>query len=91
MRGKKTGGRKAGTKNKDRSEIFRELYEHHPNLNILLKLLEIAENSTNEAIKYNCYKEVAKYTLPQLKAIAILEEEGKMDLPEWLVMNSIEE
>jgi hypothetical protein len=58
----KTGGRVKGSRNKDRSFLFDELYSKAPKLNVLLKFIEIAESTDNELLKFSCYKELAKYT-----------------------------
>ena len=64
----KIGGRKKGTPNKvtliKADDLLLEL-----GINPIQKLIEIAES--NEATldqKINCYKEIAKYTYPRLKA-----------------------
>ncbi len=64
----KVGGRKPGTKNKKTllgaSELLLGL-----GINPIQKLVEIAESaeSTTDQ-KINCYKEIAKYTYPKIKA-----------------------
>ena len=64
----KIGGRKKGTPNKitliKADDLLLEL-----NVNPIQKLIEIAES--DEATldqRINCYKEIAKYTYPRLKA-----------------------
>lgn len=73
----KTGGRVKGSRNKDRSFLFDELFTKHPKLNVLLKFVEIAESTDNEILKFSCYKELAKYTLPQLRSIEVKDETPK--------------
>ena len=69
----KTGGRQKGVRNKNRSFIFDQFANENPNLNVLCKFVEIAEVTDNEVLKFNCYKELAKYLLPQLRAIELKE------------------
>jgi hypothetical protein len=71
MKGRKTGGRKLGTKNKDRSHFFDELEDEYPSFNVLVEFLRLAGNTKNEVLKFNCYKEFARYVLPQLKSVEI--------------------
>lgn len=80
----KTGGRVKGSRNKDRAFLFDELYAKAPKLNVLLKFIEIAESTDNELLKFSCYKELAKYTLPQLRSIEV-----KDDSPQNNQMNII--
>lgn len=73
----KTGGRVKGSRNKDRSFLFDELFTKHPKLNVLLKFIELAEKTDNEILQFNCYKELAKYTLPQLRSLELKDETPK--------------
>ena len=67
----KKGGRQAGTPNKNRDTLFEELNIKYPDFNPLVALVEIAEKTKSDAIKVTCYKELAKYHVPQLKSISI--------------------
>jgi uncharacterized protein YnzC (UPF0291/DUF896 family) len=74
MKGKKTGGRKPGTRNKSKAELFDEFNIVHGSFNPLVSLINLANRTDNDSLKYNCYKEVAKYILPQLKSIQVIDE-----------------
>lgn len=84
----KTGGRVKGSRNKDRSYLFDELYRKAPDLNVLLKFIQIAENTDNELLRFNCYKELAKYTLPQLRSLELkdtLPQKNQMNIVRFVV------
>lgn len=60
----------AGTKNKNKDRLLRQIQAEFPNYNALVELLKIAsysETSTSE--KISCHTTVAKYLYPQLKAV----------------------
>lgn len=71
MKGHKTGGRTKGTKNIDRSKIFEDLQNKYPDFNPLISLADIAKKTKNESIKVLCYSTIARYILPQLKAVEV--------------------
>jgi hypothetical protein len=76
----KVGGRKPGTKNQKTllgaSELLLGL-----GINPIQKLVEIAESaeSTTDQ-KINCYKEIAKYTYPKIKAEEVPFDQEAMNL-----------
>ena len=63
-------GRTAGSSNKNKDRLLRQVQSEFPNYNGLVELLRLAKNpatSVNEQIQ--CYKEVNRYLYPTLKAI----------------------
>jgi len=70
MLGQKTGGRVAGTPNKNRRAYLQEVYGKYPGFNPLLSILELAEKTESEQVKLTCYKELAKYIFPPLQAVS---------------------
>jgi len=65
---KKTGGRQKGTLNKNTIIKAEEILLNF-NVNPIERLIELAESSiTSVDQKINCYKEIARYTYPRLKA-----------------------
>jgi hypothetical protein len=75
MKNLKTGGRQKGTPNKSTQEIKELIAERFPGYHPLLVLAEIGQDKTKEdSIKIAANKEVAKYLLPQLKAVSITEQ-----------------
>ena len=67
----KTGGRKKGTKNRVVAEAASVVMERI-GVDPLMKLLELgaeAHKEGDKALAVQCYKEIAKYTYPQLKAV----------------------
>lgn len=68
--GRKTGGRKKGTPNKEKQALRELLAEHYPDYHPVLALAKIATNKrTGIDRRITCHREVAKYIEPQLKAI----------------------
>jgi len=60
----------AGTKNKNKDRLLRQIQEEFPNYNGLIELLKIANSSeTSTSEKINCHTTVCKYIYPALKAV----------------------
>ena len=75
--GKKTGGRKAGTPNAERKELYALMAEKYPNYHPVMAMADIANNPKNEIdLRFQANKEVAKYVCPQLKAVEITGSNG---------------
>ena len=50
--------------------LLKMLQDRHPEYHPLLAMAELAhDKNVEDGIKLNCHKEIAKYILPQLKAI----------------------
>lgn len=70
MKGQKTGGREAGTPNKNTQAIAEMLAEKYPDYHPIIALAEIANDKKQDiAIRLHANKEIAKYICPQLKSI----------------------
>ena len=68
--GKKTGGRKKGTVNKTKQTLLDMIQEKHPGWHPVTAMAELAQDESIEMNhRVTCYKEVAKYVAPQLKAV----------------------
>lgn len=70
--GEKTGGRVKGTLNKSSVEIQARLKEL--GCNPIEGLAKLAVSTENEDIKFKCYKELAQYVAPKLRAIELKTE-----------------
>lgn len=71
-RGKKTGGRVAGTPNKDKAELLQLIRDHVGNQDFhpVLAMAEIATDDTyGIETRTTMLKEVSQYVAPKLKAI----------------------
>lgn len=72
-KGIKTGGRKAGTPNRERKDLLELMNEKYPNYHPVIAMVKIAHNSKNEVLRFQAHKEVAKYIAPQLKSVEVKE------------------
>lgn len=71
-RGKKTGGRTAGTPNSEKKELKALLAEKHPDYHPVIAMADIANDTTVSIdTRLQAHKEVAKYIEPQLKSSEI--------------------
>lgn len=75
--GKKFGGRKKGTPNKDKRNLLDRLQEKFPGFCPLEKMCEMAVDETNDVnIRLTASKEVAQYVYPKLKSVEHMGEGG---------------
>lgn len=70
--GEKTGGRAKGTLNKSSEEIQSRLKDL--DCDPIEGLAKLAVSTENEDIKFKCYKELAQYVAPKLRAIELKAE-----------------
>lgn len=75
---RKTGGRKKGTPNK--SSLRVEDFLNEKGVNLIDKMLNVAEKTEDLGLKYNVYKELMKYVYPQRKALD-MQINNKPDVP----------
>lgn len=83
--GRKTGGRKKGTPNKDKDELLKLIEESgcdHP-LQGLGRIAYLAFRDGDYALAKDCYKELAQYVAPKRKAI---EHSGQVENTQPLVV-----
>jgi len=74
----KTGGRKAGTPNKNKQELLDRVHSKYPNYCPIEAMCEIAVDIENDvALRLQASKEVAQYIYPKRKAIEMSGEGGK--------------
>lgn len=71
-KGTKTGGRKAGTPNKDKAELLQQIRDHigdqeyHP----VFAMAEIAvDEEMGNDMRFSAHREVAQYVAPKLKSV----------------------
>lgn len=65
-------GRKKGTPNAERKELYTLLAKKFPGYNPVFAMAEIALDKKNlPDLRLQAHKEVAKYTFPQLKAVEV--------------------
>lgn len=64
----KLGGRKKGTPNKDRTNLYDRLQLKFPGLCPLEVMCEIIQSTEDEGYKIQCCKEVAQYIYPKLRS-----------------------
>ena len=71
-KGTKTGGRKAGTPNKDKAELLQQIRDHigdqdyHP----VFAMAEIAvDEKMGNDMRFSAHREVAQYVAPKLKSV----------------------
>lgn len=70
-------GRRKGTPNAERKDLFALLAEKFPGYNPVAAMAEIANDKKNDTnLRLQAHKEVAKYTFPQLKAIELSPGDG---------------
>jgi hypothetical protein len=68
--GKKTGGRKKGTPNRNTRAIVERLQQEHPNYCPLSELARIAnDEATPIELRVQCHKTIAAHTIPKINAI----------------------
>lgn len=68
-KGKKTGGRTAGTPNKATEEV-RAIFTQ-TRFNPIRRAIKLAKETTDEIVKAQMIKELMKYYAPQLKAVEV--------------------
>lgn len=69
---KEGSGRKKGTPNAERKELYILLAEKYPNYNPVLAMADMAQDKKlDDNLRLQAHKEVAKYTFPQLKAMEV--------------------
>lgn len=77
-KGKKTGGRVAGTPNKDKAdllELIRSTGAKHPIEGMALAAVK-AEEAGDDKLAFQAYSELAPYVAAKRKAIEVTGEEG---------------
>ena len=80
-KGERRGGRQKGTPNKKTQALQDLIAEKYPGYNPVLEMVDMAlDDETPKDLKFACNKEVAKYMVPQLKAIEVTQGEIK-DVP----------
>ena len=73
----KTGGKVKGSKNKVNTEFKTAIQELYPDYHPVIAMAMMAnDKKTDEALRFNAHKEVAKYFEPQLKAIELSTPSG---------------
>ena len=84
--GNKTGGRQKGSKNK--KTTLDHLLDNFPDCDPLLKMAELASDDAkitkdgievlkiDDTLRFQCYKELAKYCYPTLRSIELTGEDG---------------
>lgn len=57
---------------KTNHHLLKMLHERYPNYHPLIAMAELAHNEkTEDGIRFNCHKEIAKYVEPQLKSVEV--------------------
>lgn len=75
-KGERRGGRQKGTPNKKTQALQELIAEKYPGYNPVLEMVDMAlDDETPKDLKFACNKEVAKYMVPQLKAIEMIHNE----------------
>ena len=76
--GQKTGGRTAGTPNKDTAALISLLKKKYPKWDPVIAMADIANERTNDLmLRLQAAKEVAQYVYPKRKAIEHSGEVGQ--------------
>ena len=91
-KGKKTGGRVAGTPNKDNQSIMDKLAEL--NCDPLKGMTIIAEKSMEAedyAMAFQCFKELGQYVAPKRKSIELSGEVGFKEIAQALTDAELDE
>lgn len=65
-------GRKKGTKNKNNLGVQERLEQK--GINCIDEILDIARDTEDEQIRFQCYKELLKYVYPQRKAVEFTQD-----------------
>ncbi len=80
----KSGGKVKGSKNKVNTEFKDAIKELYPNYHPVIAMAVMANDKrTDETLRFNAHKEVAKYFEPQLKGI---EHKGHIDTTETITV-----
>jgi len=73
----KTGGKVKGTPNKVNTAFREEILKRDPSYHPIVAMFEMSQDTKlDPVLRFNAYKEVAKYFEPQLKAIEV---KGQLD------------
>ncbi|RLW63582.1 MAG: hypothetical protein B6D73_15185 [gamma proteobacterium symbiont of Stewartia floridana] len=77
-KGKKTGGRQAGTPNKDKQPLLDALRERFPDYHPVLAMAEIAnDEEAPRELRFQAHKEVSQYIEPKRKALEVSQGKGE--------------
>jgi hypothetical protein len=91
-KGVKTGGRKAGTPNKEKRELISLLKERYPDYHPVVAMAEIANDDTEDtSLRFQAHKEVAQYVEPKRKSVELSNRDGetlKIDSIERVIIDS---
>jgi hypothetical protein len=68
-KGAKTGGRQAGTPNKDKAKLLDMLANEFPDWDPVIAMAKIATTTSDIELRLQACKEVAQYVHPKLKSI----------------------
>jgi len=80
----KTGGKVKGTQHKANTAFREEILKRDPTYHPIVAMFEMSKDEKLDPIlRFNAYKEVAKYFEPQLKAIEL---KGTIDTTETITV-----